>query len=223
MKIKDYEIVEEITDEENYEYEEMTFGELLEKAELNEEEKNNALRSRFAINIHHLVAMENFDQLMETLQDRLTDPRLSKLNAIVMLSLKKCGRGTGFNVLPQSKFKQIVKFALENNIAIGFDSCSCHRFLDSIKDLPESQYKQMEMMSEPCESTKFSSYISTEGKFYACSFCEEAEEFGEGIDVVNCNDFVKDVWMHERTVNFRNKLLNNGSQCPVYRIYDKEN
>ena len=30
MKIKEYEIVDKITDTDNYEYEEMTFGELLE-------------------------------------------------------------------------------------------------------------------------------------------------------------------------------------------------
>jgi len=49
-------------------------------------------------------------------------------------------------------------------------------------------------MSEPCESTLFSGYISVDAMFYPCSFAEGVGEWCEGIDVINSNDFVKDVW-----------------------------
>jgi MoaA/NifB/PqqE/SkfB family radical SAM enzyme len=172
------------------------------------------------INIHHLVALENYDQLMETLNDSITDSRLEKLNAIVMLSLKKCGRGKGYSILPQEKFKKVIDFSMSNNVTVGFDSCSCHRFLDAVKG--SEDYERIEMMAEPCESSAFSVYISAEGKFYPCSFAEDVKEFGEGLDVANCDDFIKDIWMHDKTVKFRNKLLSGNRECPIYKIYDKK-
>ena len=45
---------------------------------------------------------------------------------IVLLSLKPKGRAINrFHKLPQEKFNELVNFALENNIGIGFDSCGC--------------------------------------------------------------------------------------------------
>ena len=137
-----------------------------------------------------------------------------------MLSLKQCGRGEGYHILPQEKFSKAVKFAMDNNIAVGFDSCSCHRFLDSIKG--SEDYKKMSMMAEPCESSAFSVYISVEGKFYPCSFAENVDEFGDGLDVVDCENFIRDIWMNKKTVQFRKNLLSGNRECPIYKIYDKE-
>jgi hypothetical protein len=170
------------------------------------------------INIHHLVAKETYCQLMETLNDILTDPRLKKLNAIVLLSLKQCGRGSNYNILSQEKFNHLLEFAFSNNITIGFDSCSCHRFLDCVKN--KDNYEKIKLFSEPCESTLFSIYISAEGKFYPCSFCENIENYEDyEIDMINCDDFINDVWMSEKAMNFRKKLLDNDRACPVYKIY----
>jgi hypothetical protein len=47
-------------------------------------------------NIHMLVSLETEDMVWETLKDRLVDPRLEKLNAIVLLSLKKKRQGQEF-------------------------------------------------------------------------------------------------------------------------------
>jgi len=173
-------------------------------------------------NIHAMISLETFDNAWETLQDRLTDPRLANLKAIVFLSLKKKGRGKGFTPLPQDKFNQIVDFAMKNNIGIGFDSCSAYKYLKSVEDHPD--FKTFEKYSEPCESTAFSSYINCDGKFLPCSFSEDGE-FGEGIDVVNCDDFLKDVWNHPKTKTFRKKLLATVSQnklecreCPLFEV-----
>jgi len=222
MIVKEYEIVSSVTDEENYEYEEMTFGELLDKAELSEEEKIKAMQERFSVNIHCMLSLESFNVAWETLQDRLTDPRLEKLKAIVFLSLKKKGRGKSFTPLSQDKFKKIVDFAMKNGIGIGFDSCSAYKYLKSVEDHPN--FKTFEMYSEPCESSAFSIYCNTEGKFFPCSFSEEGE-FGDGIDVVNCDDFMKDVWNHPRTKAFRENLLGTAHknnlkcrECPLFEV-----
>jgi len=174
-------------------------------------------------NIHILASQETYDQIMETLKDRLTDPRLAKLNAIVFLALKQKGRGVHFNPLSVEKFRTIVDFALDNNISVGFDSCSCAKFLESVKDRKE--YKQFETCSEPCESSLFSVYVNTYGLFFPCSFSEGEDEWSDGIDIVDCDDFMKDVWNHPRTLGFRNKLLGTACKnnlgcrtCPLFKV-----
>lgn len=223
MKIDEYEIVDKIGDEENYEYEEITVGELLNRCDLSEEEKNEFVRKKFSVNIHVLVSLETYDWIMETLNDSMTDERLSKLNAIVLLSLKKRGRGKNFTSLPQDKFKQLVDFALDHNISIGFDSCSCIKLLESVKN--HKNYKQFYQCSDPCESSLFSFFSDYKGKMYPCSFCDGQEKWEDGIDVVNCNDFVKDVWYNPRIVEFRNNLIKTADKndlkcrtCPMFEV-----
>jgi hypothetical protein len=174
------------------------------------------------VNIHCMISEETFDNAWETLQDRLTDPRLEKLKAIVFLSLKKKGRGESFTPLAQDKFKKIVDFAMDNHIGIGFDSCSAFKYLQSVKDHPN--YDTFEMCSEPCESSAFSIYCNTKGEFYPCSFSEEGE-FGEGLDVVNCDDFMEDIWNHPKTKAFRKGLLATAGcnslkcrECPLFEV-----
>jgi MoaA/NifB/PqqE/SkfB family radical SAM enzyme len=173
-------------------------------------------RGMTQVNIHVMVSEETYDMVMETLQDRLTDPRLAKLNAIVMLSLKQKGRGTQHHCLDPEKFRSLVDFALDKDIGIGFDSCSAHKFLTAIKDHPG--YKDFEQMVEPCESSVFSSYINVKGEFYPCSFTEGTEGWETGIDVSKVESFLKDVWHNERVVAWRTNLLGCGRSCPIYKI-----
>ena len=174
------------------------------------------------VNIHAMISEETFDNAWETLQDRLTDPRLANLKAIVFLSLKKKGRGENFTILSQDKFKKLVKFSMDNDIGIGFDSCSAFKYLKSVED--HKNFKMLEMHSEPCESSVFSVYCNVDGKFFPCSFSEDGE-FGDGLDIINCDNFVKDIWNHHQTVAFRDWLLktsNNNKlkcrECPLFTI-----
>ena len=163
------------------------------------------------VNIHYMVSIQSFDGAVQLLHDRLTDKRLEKLNAIVFLGLKPKGRATiNFDILTVGKFKELVDFALMNNIGIGFDSCSCFRFLKSVED--SKNYGQFEQVSEPCEATLFSGYINVEGKYFPCSFIEgelveNNSDWTEGVDVVHCNDFISDVWYSKETKKFRKKCL----------------
>ena len=158
------------------------------------------------------------------MKDRLTDDRLKYLNAIVMLSLKKKGRGkVGFNNLSCEHFQNLIDFALENNISFGLDSCGCANFLNSVKNHPN--FEQFKIVSEPCESSLFSTYISVNASFFPCSFSEGEGEWKEGLNVVDCDNFVKDIWWHPKTVKFRNTLLETAKkndlgcrECPLFKV-----
>ena len=168
------------------------------------------------VNIHQLVSVETLDQIYETIDDIKNDPRLAKLNAIVFLSLKRKGRGENFHSVSQEQFNDIVNKCFELGIGFGFDSCSCKKFTNAIKDRPDG--KKLMMYSEPCESTLFSFYINAKGEGFPCSFTEGAAGWETGIDVANCNDFVSDVWHNPRIQNFREMLLMNNRSCPIYNI-----
>lgn len=167
-------------------------------------------------NIHMLVCEETEDMVYETLRDSMTDPRLEKLNAIVLLSLKKKGRGEGFNSLSFENFQKIVKFALENKIKLGFDSCSCPKFLKSVEN--HSNYDSFKLMSEKCESGLMSFFVNVNGDGFPCSFAEGVDGWEEGINILDCEDFVKDVWNNDRLVAFRNNLLKCDRNCTLYQI-----
>lgn len=172
------------------------------------------------VNIHQMVSTETFDQVFETLRDMQTDERLRGVNAVVMLSLKKVGRGVSFSKLPDDKFKEIVDYALDNRIGLGFDSCSQHKFEKAVRGRPN--YKELIQLSDPCESTAFSVYINVEGNMYSCSFCEKAPSFPVGVSVVESEDFIRDVWNHEKTAAWRQNMLDKRScgsfGCPVYDV-----
>ena len=80
----------------------------------------------------------------------------------------------------------------------------------------------MNEVIEPCESSHFSFYINTKGVHYPCSFCEGVNEWSEGIDILNCNDFMEDVWNNEKLIKFRNNLAdrknNKNYHCPMFDI-----
>jgi len=168
-------------------------------------------------NIHMMISDETYLQALETITDIAAgEPRLKKLNAIVFLSLKKKGRGDGFTPLSQDKFDILVDFCLRHNIRFGFDSCSAHKFLESIKY--HDNFKNIAMMVEPCESTLFSMYLDVKGDLYPCSFCENINDWKTGVNILDCDDFINDIWCNTRVVDFRKTLLDKNRNCPVYDI-----
>lgn len=192
-------------------------------------------RGLLQTNMHFMICAENFEQAKETLNDILIDERLKKMHAIIFLSLKKKGRGTKFTPLSFDKFKQLIDFAFENNIKIGFDSCTCLKFLEAIKNNPK--FEEYKICCESCESGKFSLYFNVDGLVFPCSFCENEKEsylpeninnssynWENGIDLTTCTDFIKEVWNNPKMVNWRNSLINNKDvslnciKCPMFEI-----
>jgi hypothetical protein len=169
-----------------------------------------------------MISEETYDIALETFNDRLTDKRLENLKAIVLLSLKKKGRGKTYNALSTEKFDGLVKLAYEKKIGIGFDSCSAFKFLKAIKD--REDFEKIEKYVEPCESSLFSIFINWMGEAFPCSFADGCVGWQTGIDVPSCNNFVSDVWNNDRLVEFRNKLLStkgcNSFGCRTCPLYD---
>ena len=177
-------------------------------------------RGMTQINLHQLISKETFNQALETIADIKSDSRLEKLNAIVFLSLKTKGRGKrGFTQLSHQEFAELTNLCLDSGISFGFDSCGAHKFLKSLDGVDPTRRKVLEMSAEPCESSLFSTYIDVHGVFHPCSFSPNTDTWGnEGLDVLSCEDFIKDIWNHERTKQFRKTLLNGHRNCPLYRI-----
>jgi MoaA/NifB/PqqE/SkfB family radical SAM enzyme len=173
------------------------------------------------INIHFMISEQTIDKAYEVINDMKVDQRLKSMNAIVFLSLKTKGNAkNGFQQLSQEKFNALSEYAIDNNVSIGFDSCSSFKFfrsLDENKKITESFRKNMYECVEPCESSVYSSYINTEGKYFPCSFCENVDGW-TGIDVLGANDFLQDVWYNPKTIEFRKKLLDCKRDCPIYKI-----
>jgi len=174
------------------------------------------------INIHKLLAAETYDECVDTINDVATDPRLKGLKAIVFLALKQKGRGKSMTPMQDvGKYHALVELAADKGVGVGFDSCSCARFLKAMEG--HERYKEFEMFAEPCESTLFSLFIDVKGVAHPCSFTDD----GGGVDVANCDDFLEDVWFSEELGGFRSKLLETANnncmvkgcrECPVFDV-----
>lgn len=173
-------------------------------------------------NIHLMISQETLEFSYRVGEDIKNDERLAELNAVVLLGVKPKGRARGaFKSLSQQDFNGLCKRFIEDDINIGFDSCNAPKFDNFAKTYFSKEQSEMaEMLSESCESTLFSSYINSKGIFFPCSFCEGEQEWNKGINVLEVEDFVRDVWFNERTVEWRNKLLggcvNGVRRCPVF-------
>lgn len=171
------------------------------------------------VNIHCLLADETYDKCKQVMEDSKTDSRLKDLNAIVFLWLKPLGERNTLTQIKQERYDDIVTYAMDNEVPIGFDSCSAPQFADAIKRKYPSKFNQLYPMIEPCESTLFSYYVNVEGKGFPCSF---AEQKYEGIDLTKAKSF-EDFWYGKETSEFREKVMentdhNNCRMCPIYNL-----
>ena len=169
-------------------------------------------------NMHYMLSLESYDRAFDIIDDLSTDPRLKNFNAIVFLQYKAKGRNPdGFNsILDVEKYAKLTNYCEEKKIQYGFDSCSAPIFIDSLEGKKDKSIT--ELFVEPCESGLFSSYINCYGKFFVCSFAEGEDKWKEGLDVLNCNDFMKDIWNHPRLIKWRERLIGNKRSCPIYDL-----
>lgn len=175
------------------------------------------------INIHVMLSKQTLPFVYEVMKDSKEDERLKGLNAIVLLGLKNKGRANKdkFNIITNSEFSVLVDFCSKKSISLGMDSCSAHKYLNYIDNLPinEKEKNKLKIVVEPCESFgMFSSYINTEGIYFPCSFCEEEGEWKEGIDVKNCNDFLRDVWYNSLVNKYRDIMIKTCRKCPFFEV-----
>jgi MoaA/NifB/PqqE/SkfB family radical SAM enzyme len=178
-------------------------------------------RGMTQVNIHFMISEETYEKALDLIEKRKTDPRLEKMNAIVFLSLKQKGRGEHFSPLSYDKWKILIDKIFESGHSFGFDSCSAHKFTKVLNemDIPEERKTKIMESVEPCESFgMFSSYINDKGFYFPCSFSENIGEWKDGLDVVNCKDFVEDIWNNPLVEKYREISLKCGRNCPLYDI-----
>ena len=172
-------------------------------------------------NIHIMVSDQTIDFVYEVLNDRMNDPRLSKMNAIVFLGVKPKGRAKGkFNSLSSTEYEKLIKFCLDKKINFGFDSCSFHKYRSAVEYMKNENselYTKMIECAEPCESSVMSSYINCLGEYWHCSFTENEEGY-KSLNVLTCDNFLNDIWYSPEVIKFRSKLLDNSNErkCHVH-------
>lgn len=171
-------------------------------------------------NIHAMISKETLEFVYEILNDIKKEDKLKNLNAIVFLGVKPKGRAkNNFNPLTHEQYKDLISYCFKNEINFGFDSCSAPKFENCISkmDLPKNKKRSFLTMSEPCESCLFSSYVNVHGDFYPCSFTEGEKDWGNGLSVLKCENFLKDIWYNKKVEKFRKTLLNNCRFCPTFK------
>jgi MoaA/NifB/PqqE/SkfB family radical SAM enzyme len=165
------------------------------------------------INIHYVLAEETYEDAFELIKEIAESDIIKKINALVFLDYKPKGKNP--NVMHHlssiDKYAELTKELRFQGITYGFDSCAAPLFLKSIRNKKAEAIAMK--YAEPCESGIFSSYINVKGDFYPCSFSEGEGSWKEGISVLNCDDFLKDVWFNERVNDWRTALLNSSKNC----------
>jgi MoaA/NifB/PqqE/SkfB family radical SAM enzyme len=174
-------------------------------------------------NIHLMVSKQTLPFVHRVLQDRLHDPRLKDLNAIIFLGVKPKGRAAGhYTPVNSQEFGGLLSFAESNNIAIGFDSCSAPKYEAAVlrSDKPDDVKRKLIEYSESCESTLFSLYINVHGEVWPCSFTED-EPGHEPVSMLGVQDFSKEIWYSEPIKKFRKSLIattkNGCRHCPAFK------
>jgi hypothetical protein len=182
--------------------------------------KNGKAKTLRQVNIHFMICEETYSECTKLLR-MIKNREITGVRAVVLLSLKKCGRAANdnFHQLSIDKFRDLVGYSLIYNIGIGFDSCSAHKFSSVIKELfadkPDT-IAHFEQLCEPCESFGvFSSYVNVDGNYYSCSFAETIEK---PISVLECGDFIGEVWNSDLIANRRSESFKRNRQCPYYEI-----
>lgn len=171
----------------------------------------------FKVNIHAILSQETLKRVYSIIDDSKKDKRLEDLNAIVILSLKQKGNGEKFNRVNDKDFDDLVKYIFDSKVSIGFDSCTCNKFIESAKKV--RNIDDIIDSCEPCESGMFSSYVNCKGEYFPCSFCERStEKWMEGMNVLKCESFIKDIWSSENVKEWRNKLVACNRSCPIFNV-----
>jgi len=166
------------------------------------------------VNIHYMLANETYEDAFKIVEEISTDPRLSKMNALVFLGLKKKGNAQdGYSYLnDQEKYNKLIKYCEEKKVNVGFDSCSCgsyYKYIEGKTDMDE-----LAMYAEPCESFGlFSSYFNYLGEYFPCSFAEGEGDWVEGLDALNCEDFTRDIWFSSKLNKWRKISLETTKDC----------
>jgi MoaA/NifB/PqqE/SkfB family radical SAM enzyme len=180
------------------------------------------------VTIHLLIAEETLDFCREVIEDVTTDPRLANLKALMFLTLKPKGKRNYYHTVKSlDAYREMINFAFAKGLNIGFDSCAAPTFLAATKEHPA--FAMFSQMSESCESNRFSGYANVKGEYWHCSFTEGMPGWSP-INLLEIDDFGREVWSSAEVNKFRAKLLGSENTaiapecylCPIFDLYGDE-
>lgn len=147
-------------------------------------------------NVHVILKTDTIDMLT----DWFINPPIffQWINAVVVLNYKPIISDSSFIVKDKLKLQQFYETVSRcNAVKIGFDSCSVPGIV--------SWMNVNSALIEPCESARFSAFISEDLKMYPCSFMANTNLFGD----LTSQSFA-DIWCnHPVFVAHREKIKNN--------------
>ena len=152
------------------------------------------------VNIHFVITSTSLPDAIDLLRNRFI---CEKVAAIIFLLYKPVGDINKDQIVPLSHpllphfFEQVV--ISRQYVDVGFDSCFVpillqHSFPLDLRSI------------EPCESGRFSCYISESNKMYPCSFIQD-ERFSYSLD----GHSIEDVWNSEKFDRFL--CLGEAAEC----------
>lgn len=169
------------------------------------------------VNIHIVLSEDTIPFIKEVIQDMKSDSRLSKMNALVMLSFKDRVGSGALTPITQKSYNKLIEYCEQQEIRFGFDSCSAPLYLNAIKNRKDRD--ELATFAEPCESGLFSLYINHRAEIFMCSFGENTELWKDGVSILDYPS-VLDVWNGDKMKEWRKTLLKNKRRCPIYKIGD---
>ena len=166
------------------------------------------------VNIHYMLSEETYDGIPDILDHIKNDLRLIGLKAIIFLQYKPKGSGASeyHSILYPKKFENIIKMCDDLEVPYGFDSCSAPLFFTGIQNHPRRD--TLAKSAEPCESGLFSLYCNVDGEYFPCSFTEGSTGWETGLPWDA--EFLKEIWMNKRLVDWREGLLITSKDCHCF-------
>lgn len=157
-------------------------------------------------NAHIILKKDTIDMLTNWFKN---PPHFFKwVNAVVILNYKPIISDSGFMVKDTQKLQQFYEAVSScNTMKIGFDSCSVPGIV--------SWMNVNSALIEPCESARFSAFISEDLRMYPCSFMVNTDLFGD-----LKSQSLTDIWHdHPTFVDHRERIKNNNcSACKVQNL-----
>lgn len=168
------------------------------------------VNNRIKTNIHFMLSSETIDIAIELLNNKISE--FKGINSIIFLNYKPVGKHADNKLIlsKNDRYIELFKIIDKNKFPfkIGFDSCSISGVLKHMNI--DCKY------IEPCESARFSAFISEDMKLYPCSFMVESFE-GSNLR----EGSIKDFWLNSGIFkDTRYKINNNkcNSGCSVHSI-----
>lgn len=173
----------------------------------------NNSKKMLQINMHIVLSKDNMIHIMDVLND-IKNGKVLGLNSIVFLRIKPVGRASLMDTtITDDELDKVISFCEENNISYGFDSCSAHNVIKLYEKT--NRLKNIDFC-EPCESSRFSSYINVHGQYWHCSFCENNPNY-KPLNVFDYDDF-HSLWMSKELESFRNPKIKMSNSCQLYDL-----